>query len=143
MAKDGALAGDLFCELLQSAPHQGPVCTSCRHKDQACGQGPTPTARLQAAFAATRVATRFIVSCTAFMAGFDHPGTVARRAMGNSTWLFGDSDPDTDIDDPMTFAFIYQRFDDVWCRAADRLGKLAHITLARIPAALTVSGSHQ
>ena len=139
MAKRGALAGIVPFSVVQSAPHQVLICTSRRHKGHACGPGIALIVQLQAAFAAAGLAQGFQVSATECMAGCDHPCTVAWRAAGKATWLFGDIDSGTDIADLVTFARLYQHLGDGWCRAADRPSKLARSTLARIPAAIGVA----
>ena len=125
----------------QSAPrHQILVCQSCRHKDSPCRPGLALLEKLRAAVSLAKgLAADFEISGTACMAGCDRPCTVAWRATGKATWLFGDIDPDADIDALVEFAALYQRLEDGWCRAADRPGKLANATLARIPAALIVT----
>jgi predicted metal-binding protein len=124
----------------QSAPHQILVCQTCRHKDRACLPGLELMDKLRAALATAALDADFEVSGTACMAGCDHPCTVAWRATAKATYLFGDIDPDQDIDDLVAFAHLYQRLEDGWCRAEDRPGKLAEHVLARIPAALIVMG---
>lgn len=126
--------------MAQSAPHQVLVCTACRHKGQPCGPGLALIAALQRALEAAGLGDDFEVSGTACMAGCDRPCTVAWRAAGKATWLFGDVEPGADIDDLVTFAQLYQRLEDGWCRAADRPGKLARTALARIPATLVMTG---
>ena len=125
----------------QSAPcHQILVCQSCRHKDSPCLPGLALLEKLRAAVAQAKgLAQDFEISGTACMAGCDRPCTVAWRATGKTTWLFGDIDPDADIDALVEFAALYQRLEDGWCRAADRPGKLATATLARVPAAMIVT----
>ena len=81
----------------------------------------------------------FEVSGIACMAGCSRPCTVAYRASEKATYLFGDVDPDTDIDDLVAFARHYREMEDGWCSSAQRPGKLRQTTLARIPAALIVS----
>lgn len=120
----------------QSAPHQILVCQSCRHKGAACRPGLALLAQLRQAIAAAGLADDFEVSGTACMAGCDRPCTVAWRASAKATWLFGDIEPDQDIDDLIAFARLYAGLEDGWCRAADRPGKLAEHVLARIPAAI-------
>lgn len=125
--------------LVQSAPHQILVCQTCRHKDRACQPGLELLAKLRSALAGAALDKDFEVSGTACMAGCDHPCTVAWRATAKATYLFGDIDPDQDIDDLVAFAHLYRRLEDGWCRAEDRPGKLAEQVLARIPAALIMT----
>lgn len=124
----------------QSAPHQILVCQSCRHLDRACQPGLELVQKLRVAIAAAGLEDGFEVSGTACMAGCERPCTVAWRATAKATYLFGDIDPETDIEDLVTFARAYQRQEDGWTSAADRPGKLAEHVLARIPAALIMTG---
>jgi len=70
------------------------------------------------------------------MAGCDHPCTVAYHGTRKATYLFGDVDPDTDIEDLLNFARQYAQLEDGWCAATQRPGKLSTSTLARVPAAM-------
>lgn len=128
-------------DMRRSAPrHQILVCQSCRHKDSPCRPGLALLEKLRTAVSQAKgLAADFEISGTACMAGCDRPCTVAWRATGKATWLFGDIDPDADIDALVEFAKLYQRLEDGWCRKADRPGKLATATLARIPAAMIVT----
>ncbi|MEM5582259.1 DUF1636 domain-containing protein [Roseibium sp. AS2] len=114
------------------------VCTSCRHKGGDCRPGHDLIAKLQEALkgAAPLVADGFEVSGIACMAGCSRPCTVAYRANEKATYLFGDIDPQTDIDDLVAFAEQYRFLDDGWCTSGDRPGKLRRTALARIPAAM-------
>ncbi len=129
----------------QSAPrHQILICQSCRHTDSPCLPGLALLEKLRVAVGQAKgLAQDFEISGTACMAGCDRPCTVAWRATGKATWLFGDIDPDAAIDALVDFAKLYQRLEDGWCRAADRPGKLASSTLARIPAAMIVTAEGQ
>lgn len=70
------------------------------------------------------------------MAGCDRPCTVAYHGSRKATYLFGDIDPDVDIDDLVTFAQDYATLEDGWCSSLDRPGKLRTSTLARVPSAM-------
>lgn len=125
----------------QTAPHQIPVCLSCRHKDSHCRSGLELLEKLRiAVVGAAGLRNSFEVSGTACMAGCDRPCMVAWRANGKATRLFGDISPDQDIEALVEFANLYQSLEDGWCRAADRPDKLARSALARIPAAMIVTG---
>lgn len=117
------------------------VCTSCRHRGTECRPGFELIKTLQEALKAALPvsADDFEVSGIACMAGCSRPCTVAYRASEKATYLFGDIDPDTDIDDLVAFAQQYRSLEDGWCNSGDRPGKLRHTTLARIPAALIVT----
>jgi len=117
------------------------VCTSCRHKGSECRPGFELMTKLQNALAlALPVAgDEFEISGVACMAGCSRPCTVAFRASEKATYLFGDIDPETDIDDLVAFAEHYRSLEDGWCRSGARPGKLRHTALARIPAAMIVT----
>lgn len=130
---------------LRTPRHQILICQDCRRKDKPCWPGLVLLENLRAAVAKIKpLAQDFEISGTACMAGCDRPCTVAWRATSKATWLFGDIEPETDIDALVEFAHLYQRLEDGWCRASDRPGKLANSALARIPAAMIVTqeGSH-
>ncbi|MDT8854900.1 DUF1636 domain-containing protein [Paracoccaceae bacterium Fryx2] len=113
--------------------HQIAVCVSCRHWSMT-EPGPELITRLRQALHA-RGLDQFDVSGVDCMAGCDRPCTVAWCAAGKATWLFGDIDPNADIDDLVAFAQLYAALPDGWCRSTERPGKLARSALARIPAA--------
>lgn len=117
------------------------VCTSCRHKGGSCRPGQELIARLQDALklAVPLAGKDFEVSGIACMAGCSRPCTVAYRASGKATYLFGDIDPETDIDDLVEFAEQYLSREDGWCNAGERPGKLSRTALARVPAAMIVT----
>ncbi|WP_299043617.1 DUF1636 domain-containing protein [uncultured Tateyamaria sp.] len=118
--------------------HHITICTSCRHLGTACRPGYELIARLRAAIttAGDAVTDSFEVSGVACMAGCDRPCTVAYHGTRKATYLFGDIDPDTDIEDLLAFARLYADLEDGWCSSLDRPGKLRDTTLARVPAAM-------
>ncbi|MFG6595663.1 DUF1636 family protein [Sulfitobacter sp. 1A13368] len=118
--------------------HRITVCTSCKHKGTDCRPGFDLIQRLSAAIAAAGAAIPedFEVAGVACMAGCDRPCTVAYHASAKATYLFGDIDPDEDIDDLVAFAQHYATLNDGWCSSLDRPGKLRISTLARVPAAM-------
>ena len=120
--------------------HRITICTSCRHTGSDCRPGYALIDRLRQAIdaAGDAIAQDFEVSGVACMAGCERPCTVAYHATRKATYLFGDIDPDEDIDDLLTFARHYADLNDGWCSSGARPGKLRHTTLARIPAALLV-----
>jgi predicted metal-binding protein len=122
--------------------HRITVCTSCRHKGTNCKPGLELITRLRAALdAAGKVfASDFEISGVACMAGCDRPCTVAYHATAKASYLFGDIEVDADIPDLVAFADQYHTLENGWCSSAIRPGKLRHSTLARIPAALIVTG---
>ena len=124
--------------------HRVSVCITCRHKagapDDQCRPGRLLIERLRAAMdlAGEAVGADFEVRGTACMAGCDRPCTVAYYGSHKATYLFGDIDPDEDIDDLLAFARQYAGLHDGWCSSAQRPKGLSGKTLARVPAALLV-----
>ncbi len=118
--------------------HRITICTSCQNKGTECRPGFELIDRLRAAIAAAgdAIPEEFVISGVACMAGCDHPCTVAYHGTKTATYLFGDIDPGTDIDDLVAFAKHYAYLHDGWCSSADRPGKLRKSTLARVPAAI-------
>ncbi|WP_147106207.1 DUF1636 domain-containing protein [Tateyamaria sp. syn59] len=118
--------------------HRITICTSCKHKGTQCRPGYELIERLRAAIAdaGDLVADDFEISGVACMAGCDRPCTVAYHGTRKATYLFGDIDPETDIDDLLAFARQYAVLEDGWCSSVDRPGKLRQTTLARVPAAI-------
>ena len=118
--------------------HRITICTSCKHKGTTCRPGFELIDRLRKAIAQAgdSVPEAFEISGVACMAGCNHPCTVAYHGTQKVTYLFGDIDPDTDIDDLVAFARQYAYLHDGWCSSVDRPGKLRKSTLARVPAAI-------
>ncbi|MCI5041904.1 MAG: DUF1636 domain-containing protein [Donghicola eburneus] len=118
--------------------HRITICTSCRHKGTECRPGYELIERLRQAIALAgdAIPEAFEVSGVACMAGCDHPCTVAYRGTKKATYLFGDIDPQTDIEDLVTFAKQYSYLHDGWCSSVDRPGKFRKSTLERVPAAI-------
>lgn len=121
--------------------HRITVCTSCRHKGTDCRPGYELIQRLRTAFEVGEglIPETFEISGVACMAGCDRPCTVAYHASHKATYLFGDIDPNTDIDDLIAFARQYAYLHDGWCSSVDRPGKLRKSTLARVPAAMMIT----
>ena len=120
--------------------HRITVCTSCRHKGTECRPGYELIEKLRRAIAdaGDAIPEDFEVSGVACMAGCDRPCTVAYHGSKKATYLFGDMDPDVDVDDLVTFAKQYAYLNDGWCSSVDRPGKLRKSTLARVPASMIV-----
>ena len=116
--------------------HRITICTSCRHKGTECHPGYALIERLRVAIGHAAVPEDFEISGVACMAGCDRPCTVAYHGTKKATYLFGDIDPDTDVDDLVAFARQYAYLHDGWCSSVDRPGKLRNTTLARVPAAI-------
>lgn len=122
----------------QNTHHRITVCTSCRHKGTDCRPGFELIDRLRKAIAAAgdTIPEDFEISGVACMAGCDRPCTVAYHGSRKATYLFGDIDPEVDVDDLVTFAKHYSYLHDGWSSSVDRPGKLRKHTLARVPAAM-------
>ncbi|MEM6406776.1 MAG: DUF1636 domain-containing protein [Pseudomonadota bacterium] len=118
--------------------HRITICTSCKHKGSSCRPGYELIERLRKAIAAAgdAVPEEFEISGVACMAGCDRPCTVAYHGSRKATYLFGDIDPDEDIEDLVAFAKQYAYLYDGWCSSVDRPGKLRKTTLARVPASI-------
>ncbi|MEM8791684.1 MAG: DUF1636 domain-containing protein [Pseudomonadota bacterium] len=118
------------------------VCTRCRHTGKQCLPGHELISRLKVAVDLARRAgmldADFSVDGIACMAGCERPCTVAYRADGKSSYLFGDVDEDADIDALVAFAAQYASSEDGWTSSTERPLGLLGKTLARIPAAMVV-----
>lgn len=122
----------------RSSGHRISVCVSCQHTGSACRPGFALIQKLQQAIADADglVGDDFEVSGVACMAGCERPCTIAYHASNKATYLFGDIDPDENIDDLLAFAKQYAALDDGWCSATTRPAGLRDKTLARVPSAL-------
>lgn len=122
----------------RTSNHKITICTSCKHQGTDCRPGYELIERLRKAIetAGDSVTDSFEISGVACMAGCGRPCTVAYHGTRKATYLFGDIDPDTDIDDLVSFARQYAHLHDGWCASVDRPGKLRKTTLARVPAAI-------
>jgi predicted metal-binding protein len=87
----------------QPARHQLLVCRDCRHTGRPCLPGLALLERLRAAIAAARPDEAFEISGSASLADCPQPCTVAWRVTAGGAWLFGDVDPDGDIEELMDF----------------------------------------
>ncbi|NQY61010.1 DUF1636 family protein [Cognatishimia sp.] len=119
----------------KTTSHKITVCTSCKHKGTSCKPGYELINKLRTAIdqAGEAIPEEFEISGVACMAGCDRPCTVAYYGSRKATYLFGDIDPDTDIQDLVEFAQQYAYLHDGWCSSVDRPGKLRKSTLARVP----------
>ncbi len=118
--------------------HRITICTSCKHKGTECRPGYELIEKLRKAIALAgdAIPEEFAISGVACMAGCDRPCTVGYHSTKKATYLFGDIEPETDIDDLVAFAKQYAFLHDGWCSSIDRPGKLRKSTLARVPAAI-------
>ncbi len=118
--------------------HRITICTSCRHKGTECRPGYELIEKLRRSIATAgdAIPEAFEISGVACMSGCDRPCTVAYHGTRKATYLFGDIDPEADIDDLVALARHYAQLEDGWCSSVDRPGKLRSSTLARVPAAI-------
>lgn len=121
--------------------HRITVCTSCRNKARGDGPGSERPgialidALRGALYAAeSSVPERYDVAGVACMAACDRPCAVAYQASGKATYVFGDIEPATDLEDLVRFAAQYAYLHDGWCSSVDRPGKLRKATVSRVPA---------
>jgi predicted metal-binding protein len=128
----------------QSAPRHILVCKACKHKGSNCEPWHALLKKLRAAIAEAGLGEAFEVSDKACLAGCvsDHGGpcVVGWRATAKATWLFGHIDPAQPIDDLVEFSRLYASIDNGWMSGRDCPPRLYDNTLARIPAALIVTG---
>jgi len=119
--------------------HRVKVCTSCRRKGTEVRPGYQLIEPLRQGIASAgdAVPEEFEVSGVACMVGCERPCTVAYHCSQKATYLFGDVDPETGVDDLVTFAKQYAYLHDGWCSSVDRPKGLRKSTLARVPAAIT------
>lgn len=82
------------------------ICTACRHMGTACQPGYALIARLKSAIAAAgnTVAEDFEISGVATLTGCGRTCTLAYHGTAQATHMFGDVDPDTDIQDLLEIA---------------------------------------
>jgi len=99
--------------------------------------------RLRAAIQAAggALSDDFEISGTACMAGCDTPCTVGYHASKKAAYLFGNIDPDQDIDELVAFAKLYRARDDGWFSGRLYPEKLRENTLGRVPSAIIVTGA--
>ncbi|WP_150522999.1 DUF1636 family protein [Roseibium sediminis] len=111
------------------------VCTTCREAGSEERPGKALLDQLSGALARDATLSQaFSIAGPECMAGCSRSCTVAFRAEGKATYLFGDMAPDEDVADLLTFAHQYREIEDGWCISKDRPGKLRRTALARIPA---------
>lgn len=120
--------------------HRITICTSCKQKGTQCRPGYELIERLRQAIAEAgdAIPDALELSGVAWMAGCDRPCTVAYFGTKKATYLFVDIDPETDIDDLVTFARQYAYLHDGWSSSVDRPGKLQKSTFARVPAIMAI-----
>jgi predicted metal-binding protein len=122
--------------------HQLVICTTCRKTGTDCRLGFELLQSLNRAADLGRAAglpEDFGVSGTACLSGCSRPCTVAFVADGKTSYLFGDIDPQENLDALVEFAKLYRVREDGMTRFNERPGALRGKCLARIPSALMMS----
>lgn len=121
--------------------HTVTVCTDCRITGTACRPGLQLLDHLNACLSKIGASDNrdFAVEGTVCMAGCKRPCTIAFQASGKATYLFGDIEPDADIEALVMFAKLYGERPDGMTREAERPSGLGGKVLARIPASVLVS----
>lgn len=107
--------------------HQIVVCSTCEGAD-----GKAFAAALRAALAVAGVS--YEVRDWNCMANCGRPLSVAYKAPGKATYLFGDIDPARDLADAVAFAHMYTASADGWIEDARGAGRLRHCLIGRVPA---------
>lgn len=112
------------------------ACTSCRHNGSTCRPGYALIKALQAAIdaAGDSLADDFEISGVACMTNCDRSCAIGYQAGKKAAYLFGDIDPDQDIDELVAFAKLYRADDDGWFGGKLYPDKMRRHTLARVPA---------
>lgn len=121
------------------------VCTSRRRNGTTCKPGMAFLNRLNKAMtmaSKSGAPSTFEISGAACMAGCSRPCTVAYLSNGKTSYLFGDVDPDDDIEALAAFADQYRRSGDGWTKAPERPVSPRKKTLARLPGSLIISQNH-
>jgi len=106
------------------------VCTRCRDPLT----GASAASKLLARLEALEAPRGFRVETVACMAGCDRPLVVGFRATGKATYLFGDIEPDTDVEALRAFGELYLNLSDGWCSEHQRPAGLNGKIIARVPA---------
>lgn len=127
----------------RAADHHLIVCTTCTRTGGDCKPGLALIQALQRPAAAcdSMLPDGFRVSGTVCMSGCSHPCTVAFVADGKTSYLFGDIDPDADVEALLEFAALYRARGDGATRWAERPGAIRRKILGRIPCALIVAAA--
>lgn len=98
-----------------------------------CAAGEKLGAALAARLSPLGPAHGFHVESVACFAGCDRPLAVAFTAPAKASFLFGDINPDSDVEALLSFARLYATRPGGWCSESDRPTGLRGKTLARIP----------
>ena len=122
--------------------HQLVICTTCRKTGTDCRPGFELLQSLNRAADLGRAAglpEDFGISGTACLSGCTRPCTVAFVADGKTSYLFGDIDPQENLDALVEFAKLYRAREDGMTRFNERPDVLRGKCLARIPSALMMT----
>lgn len=98
-----------------------------------CGGASKPGEKLRSALLRLAGTEGFRVEAVSCFASCDRPLAVAFTAPGKASYLFGEIDPDKDVDALLSFGRLYRSLADGWSKESDRPGGLHGKTLARIP----------
>ncbi|MGA1834182.1 DUF1636 domain-containing protein [Rhizobium wenxiniae] len=98
-----------------------------------CGGAAQPGAKLHSALIEFNTADRFRLRNVSCFAGCNRPLAVAFTAPNKASYLFGDIDPDSDVEALRAFGRFYHLLPDGWSREGERPAGLRGKTLARIP----------
>lgn len=107
--------------------HQIVVCSTCEGRD---GKGFADALRQGLA----ETGLDFEVRVFECMSNCARPLSLAFKAGGKATYLFGDIDPETDLGDTLAFARLYSTCADGWIEDARPAGRLRHCLIGRVPA---------
>jgi predicted metal-binding protein len=122
--------------------HQLILCTTCRKTGTDCKPGLDLLRSLNRTTDLGRAAglpEDFGISGTACLSGCARPCTVAFVADGKTSYLFGDIDPQENLDALVEFAKLYRAREDGMTRFNERPRELRGKCLARIPSALMMT----
>lgn len=121
-------------EMLEASSHRIIVCSLCRDTLTGLRSGGDLCADLRSRLS-LRQTPSFAIETIDCMAGCARPLTVAFKAQGKATYLFGSIDRGTDAGPLVEFARLYASLPDGWCNSGQRPARLAGKILARIPTA--------
>ena len=107
--------------------HRVVICSTCEDAD---GKG--FAVRLRTALADAGL--EYAVQDFDCMSNCGRPLSVAFRADGKATYLFGDVDTGRDLNDVVAFAAMFAASADGWIDDARNAGRLRHCLIGRVPA---------
>lgn len=98
-----------------------------------CGGAAKPGEKLHSTLTGFADVDGFRVESVSCFAGCDRPLAVAFTARDKASYLFGDIDPEEDVDALLSFGQFYRSLADGWSKESERPRGLRGKTLARIP----------